>query len=174
MSNVRSGRDPHTAHTAHTPPHTPHTPHQRSAISLFLCTFTPSIAPFVPSSSALILMSICPSQCLFSHSFTTYEWLNRDCDVQIYIGITSRWTGYWCQEKVTVQMLSKCQNRRIGPLSRGFRMNRLFSLVFAGGSTAVHDSGDATAVARQMPVTTARLARPVPPELVNLCCWLRT
>jgi hypothetical protein len=33
-------------------------------------------------------------QCLFSHSFTTYEWLNRDCDVQMYIGITSRWTGY--------------------------------------------------------------------------------
>jgi hypothetical protein len=50
----------------------------------------------VPSSSALIPMSICTLQCLFSHSFTTYEWLNRDCDVQIYIGITSRWTGYWC------------------------------------------------------------------------------
>jgi hypothetical protein len=39
-------------------------------------------------------MSICTSQCLFSHSFTTYEWLNRDCDAQIYIGITSRWTGH--------------------------------------------------------------------------------
>jgi hypothetical protein len=49
----------------------------------------------VPSSSALIPMSICTLQCLFSHSFTTYEWLNRHCDVQIYIGITSRWTGYW-------------------------------------------------------------------------------
>jgi hypothetical protein len=49
----------------------------------------------VPSSSALLPMSICTLQCLFSHSFTTYEWLNRDCDVQIYIGITSRWTGYW-------------------------------------------------------------------------------
>jgi hypothetical protein len=48
----------------------------------------------IPSSSALILMSICTSQCLFSHSFTTYEWLNRHCNVQIYIGITSRWTGY--------------------------------------------------------------------------------
>jgi hypothetical protein len=48
----------------------------------------------LPSSSALIPMSICALQCLFSHSFTTYEWLNRDCDVQIYIGITSRWTGY--------------------------------------------------------------------------------
>jgi hypothetical protein len=50
----------------------------------------------MPSSSALIPMSICTLQCLFSHSFTTYEciWLNRDCDVQIYIGITSRWTGY--------------------------------------------------------------------------------
>jgi hypothetical protein len=48
----------------------------------------------VPSSSALIPMSICSLQCLFSHSFTTYEWPNRDCDVQIYIGITSRWTGY--------------------------------------------------------------------------------
>jgi hypothetical protein len=33
-------------------------------------------------------------QCLFSQLFTTYEWLNWDCDVQIYIGITSRWTGY--------------------------------------------------------------------------------
>jgi hypothetical protein len=49
---------------------------------------------FMPSSSALIPMSICPLQCLFSHSFTTYEWLNRDCDVQINIGIMSRWTGY--------------------------------------------------------------------------------
>jgi hypothetical protein len=48
---------------------------------------------FMPSSSALIPMSICTLQCLFSHSFTTYEWLNRDCDGQIYIGITSRWTG---------------------------------------------------------------------------------
>jgi hypothetical protein len=51
----------------------------------------------VPSSSAIIIMSICTLQCLFSYSFTTYEWLNRDCDVQIYIGITSRWTGYWSQ-----------------------------------------------------------------------------
>jgi hypothetical protein len=48
----------------------------------------------MPSSSALIPMSICTLQCLFSHSFTTYEWLNRHCDAQIYIGITSRWTGY--------------------------------------------------------------------------------
>jgi hypothetical protein len=48
----------------------------------------------MPSSFALIPMSICTSQCLFSHSFNTYEWLNRDCDAQIYIGITSRWTGY--------------------------------------------------------------------------------
>jgi hypothetical protein len=48
---------------------------------------------FMPSSSALNPMSICTLQCLFSHSFT-YEWLNRDCDVHIYIGITSRWTGY--------------------------------------------------------------------------------
>jgi hypothetical protein len=48
----------------------------------------------MPSSSALIPMSICTLQCLFSHAFTTYEWLNRDCDAQIYIGITSRWTGY--------------------------------------------------------------------------------
>jgi hypothetical protein len=32
-------------------------------------------------------MSIRTLQCLFSHSFTTYLWLNRDCDVQIYIGI---------------------------------------------------------------------------------------
>jgi hypothetical protein len=30
-----------------------------------------------------------------SHSFTRYEWLNRDCDAQICIGITSRWTGYY-------------------------------------------------------------------------------
>jgi hypothetical protein len=37
----------------------------------------------MPSSSALI----CASQCLFSHSFTTYEWLKRDCDAQIDIGI---------------------------------------------------------------------------------------
>jgi hypothetical protein len=57
---------------------------------------------FVPSSSALIPMSNiwqifvhCKLQCLFSHSFTTYEWLNRDCDVQIYIGITSRFRWYW-------------------------------------------------------------------------------
>jgi hypothetical protein len=48
----------------------------------------------IPSSSALIPMSICTLQCIFSHSFTTYEWLNRDCDVQMCIGITSRWTGY--------------------------------------------------------------------------------
>jgi hypothetical protein len=27
----------------------------------------------LPSSSALIQMSVCTSQCLFSHSFTTYE-----------------------------------------------------------------------------------------------------
>jgi hypothetical protein len=47
----------------------------------------------MPSSSALIPMSICTLQCLFSHSFTTYEWLNRDCDGQICIGITSKWTG---------------------------------------------------------------------------------
>jgi hypothetical protein len=52
------------------------------------------VLTLMPSSSALIPMSICTLQCLFSHSFTTYEWLNRDCDVQIYIGITSRWTGY--------------------------------------------------------------------------------
>jgi hypothetical protein len=52
----------------------------------------------MPSSSALIPMSTCASQCLFSHSFTTYEWLNSDCDVQIYIGIKSRWTGYWSVE----------------------------------------------------------------------------
>jgi hypothetical protein len=48
----------------------------------------------MPSSSALIPMSICTLQCLFSHSFITYEWLNRDCDGHIYIRITSRWTGY--------------------------------------------------------------------------------
>jgi hypothetical protein len=41
----------------------------------------------MPSSSALIPMSIRTLQCLFSHLFTTYEWLNRDCDVQIDIGI---------------------------------------------------------------------------------------
>jgi hypothetical protein len=56
----------------------------------------------MPSSSALIPMS-------FSHSFTTYEWLNRDCDAQIDIGITSRWTGYRCEEdfvlKITTKML---------------------------------------------------------------------
>jgi hypothetical protein len=28
---------------------------------------------YMPSSSALIPMSICTLQCLFSHSFTTYE-----------------------------------------------------------------------------------------------------
>jgi hypothetical protein len=54
-----------------------------------LCPRRPPIA-LMPSSSALIQMSICTLQCLFSHSFTTYERLNRDCDVQIYIGITSR------------------------------------------------------------------------------------
>jgi hypothetical protein len=32
-------------------------------------------------------MSICSSQCVFSHSFTTYEWLNSDYDVQKDIGI---------------------------------------------------------------------------------------
>jgi hypothetical protein len=42
---------------------------------------------YMPSSSALIPMSIRTSQCVFSHSFTTYEWLKRDCDVQIDIGI---------------------------------------------------------------------------------------
>jgi hypothetical protein len=52
------------------------------------------VVVFMPSSSALIPMSNCTLECLFSHSFTTYEWLNRDCDVQIDIGITSRWTGY--------------------------------------------------------------------------------
>jgi hypothetical protein len=41
----------------------------------------------VPSSSALIPMPICSLQCLFSHSFTTHELLNRDYDVHIYIGI---------------------------------------------------------------------------------------
>jgi hypothetical protein len=51
-------------------------------------------ARLMPSSSALIPMSICTLQCLFSHSFTTYKWLNWDCDVQICIGITSRWAGY--------------------------------------------------------------------------------
>jgi hypothetical protein len=58
----------------------------------------------LPSSSALIPMSICTLQlqCLFSHSFTTYEWLNRDCYVQIYIVITSRWTGNISEEKVWV------------------------------------------------------------------------
>jgi hypothetical protein len=44
----------------------------------------------MPSSSARIPMSICASQCLFSHSFITYEWLNRDCDVQIYIALELR------------------------------------------------------------------------------------
>jgi hypothetical protein len=48
----------------------------------------------MPSSSALIPMSICTLQYLFSHSFTTYEWLNRHFNVQIDIGIMSRWTGY--------------------------------------------------------------------------------
>jgi hypothetical protein len=38
---------------------------------------------FAPSSSALIPMSICTSQCQFSHSFTTYEWLNRQKDIGI-------------------------------------------------------------------------------------------
>jgi hypothetical protein len=52
------------------------------------------LSRLVPSSSALIPMSICTLQCLFSHSFTTYEWLNSDYDVQIYIWIMSRWTGY--------------------------------------------------------------------------------
>jgi hypothetical protein len=42
----------------------------------------PRLPSVMPSSSALIPMSICKSQCLFSHSFTTY-----DCDVQIDIGI---------------------------------------------------------------------------------------
>jgi hypothetical protein len=57
----------------------------------------------VPSSSAPIPMSICTLQCLFSHSFTTYEWLNRDCDGQIYIGITSRWTGYRTRTQTEVR-----------------------------------------------------------------------
>jgi hypothetical protein len=58
------------------------------------CCHSKCLISIMPSSSALIPMSICTLQCLFSHSFTTYEWLNSDCDVQIYIGITSRWTGY--------------------------------------------------------------------------------
>jgi hypothetical protein len=57
--------------------------------------FTP-----VPSSSALIPMSIRTSQCLFGHSFTTYEWLNRDYDVQIDIALELRadelGTSLWC------------------------------------------------------------------------------
>jgi hypothetical protein len=61
----------------------------------------------MPSSSALIPMSICRLQCLFSHSFTAYEWLNRDCDAQIYIGIMSRWTGYKYLWKVYTQKSQK-------------------------------------------------------------------
>jgi hypothetical protein len=44
----------------------------------------------MPSSSALIPMSICTLQCLFCHSFTTYELLNRDCDVCLFVCLFSR------------------------------------------------------------------------------------
>jgi hypothetical protein len=49
----------------------------------------------MPSSSALIPMSICSLQCLFCHSFTTDEWLNRDYDVHIYIGIRADELGIY-------------------------------------------------------------------------------
>jgi hypothetical protein len=42
-------------------------------LSLLLPIFCIGTRRRVPSSSALIPMSICTLQCLFSHSFTTYE-----------------------------------------------------------------------------------------------------
>jgi hypothetical protein len=65
----------------------------------------------MPSSSALIPMSICTSQCIFSHSFTTYEWLYRDCDAQIYIGITNRWTGYYSYRNVNIAIVLCIKNK---------------------------------------------------------------
>jgi hypothetical protein len=40
---------------------------------VFTRRLLPILATFLPSSSAQIPMSICTLQCLFSHSFTTYE-----------------------------------------------------------------------------------------------------
>jgi hypothetical protein len=70
--------------------------HLASCIRVFQDRTLLSSTPFIyqcnlPSSSAVIPMSIC--KCLFSHSFTTYEWLNRHCEyVQNDIGVKSRWT----------------------------------------------------------------------------------
>jgi hypothetical protein len=54
--------------------------YQLSLLVVTVPFFGNSTFKFVPSSSALIPMSICTLQCLLSHSFTTYEWLNRYCD----------------------------------------------------------------------------------------------
>jgi hypothetical protein len=86
----------------------------------------------MPSSSALIPMSIRTSQCLFSHTFTTYEWLKRDCDAQINIGIWADELGIRCLQiqttgieggqnlRITRKWSSACIARRLRPFLEKF------------------------------------------------------
>jgi hypothetical protein len=83
----------------------------------------------MPSSSALIPMSIRTLQCLFSHSFTTYEWLNRNCDVQIDIGIWADELGIkWLKD-----INNKNNNSSRVKITNESKVGQIFFYFFWGG-----------------------------------------